>query len=70
MFQCIYIQQASMFIYAIWHLVNPKSCTFLIAGVMVSSINMGSNEQIEPCAAASEMYGASIYMLSTQGGLV
>jgi hypothetical protein len=35
---------------------------------MVSSINMGSNEQREPCAAASGMYGASecIYVTNTK----
>jgi hypothetical protein len=44
---------------------------------MVSIINMGSNEQREPCAVASGMYGASecIYVTTTrkqraQGGLV
>jgi hypothetical protein len=32
---------------------------FLIADVMVSSINMGSNEQREPYVASSGMHGAA-----------
>jgi hypothetical protein len=77
MFQCIYTHTHThtyiyIYIYAIRHLIaaTVNLLTFLIASVMVSNINMGSNEQREPCAATSGMYGASLYMLLTQGDLV